>query len=128
MLTRLGPPLAIFLLAGPIVAGLAGTILPAFGYLPALGGTALTLAPIAELFAQPGIRMSVALSLGVGLATTAVSLAIVMLFVAGWSGTKIFSRVQHLVSPLLSVPHAAAAFGLAFLIAPSGMIARIALA
>ena len=125
MLIRLGPPLAIFLLAGPIVAGLAGTILPAFGYLPALGGTAPTLAPIAELFAQPGIRMSAALSLGVGLATTAVSLAIVMFFVAGWSGTKMFARVQHLVSPLLSVPHAAAAFGLAFLIAPSGMAARL---
>ena len=33
--------------------------------------------------------------------------------------------IQHLISPLLSVPHAAAAFGLAFLIAPSGMIARM---
>ena len=49
MLTRLGPPLTIFLLAGPILAGLTDTILPAFGYLPALGGTALTLAPLAEL-------------------------------------------------------------------------------
>jgi putative thiamine transport system permease protein len=125
MLTRLGPPLAILLLAGPVVAGLAGTLLPAFGYLPALGGTALTLGPAAALFAQPGIWMSVALSLAIGLATTAVSLAIVMLFVAGWAGTKSFSRIQHLVSPLLSVPHAAAAFGLAFLIAPSGMVARL---
>src|SRR5690606_3117025 len=49
----------------------------------------------------------------------------VMLFVAGWAGTRSFSRVQHLLSPLLSVPHTAAAFGLVFLIAPSGMIARV---
>ena len=36
-----------------------------------------------------------------------------------------FARIQHLISPLLSVPHAAAAFGLAFLIAPSGFLMRL---
>ena len=126
MLPRLGPPLAIAVLAGPILFGLAGTILPAFGYLPALGGTGFTLAHVEKLAVQPGIVMSGLISLAAGLVTTAVSLGMVMLFVAGWAGTRIFSRIQHLVSPLLSVPHAAAAFGLAFLIAPSGMIARIA--
>jgi putative thiamine transport system permease protein len=126
MLSRLGPPLAVAVLAGPILCGLAGTVLPAFGYLPALGGTGFTLAHVERLLAQPGILMSALISLAAGLITTAVSLCVVMLFVAGWAGTRIFSRIQHLVSPLLSVPHAAAAFGLAFLIAPSGMIARIA--
>ncbi|WP_394888756.1 ABC transporter permease [Mesorhizobium sp. AaZ16] len=125
MLSRLGPPLAVAVLAGPILFGLAGTILPAFGYLPALDGTGFTLAHIENLLAQPGILMSVLISLAAGLITTAVSLGVVMLFIAGWAGTRIFSRIQHLVSPLLSVPHAAAAFGLAFLIAPSGMIARM---
>lgn len=125
MLPRLGPPLAIALLAGPILLGLAGTMLPAFGYLPALGGTEFTLAPARQLLTEPGIWMSSIISLLSGLVTTAAALAIVMLFVAGWSGTRIFARVQHLISPLLSVPHAAAAFGLAFLIAPSGMIARL---
>lgn len=126
MLTRLGPPLAIFLLTGPILIGLAGTVLPAFGYLPALGGMEFTLTHVGELLAQPGIVSSSMISLFSGLITTAAALAAVMLFVAGWAGTGTFARVQHLVSPLLSVPHAAAAFGLAFLIAPSGMIARIA--
>jgi putative thiamine transport system permease protein len=126
VLSRLGPPLTVAILAGPILLGLAGTILPAFGYLPALGGTGFTLAHVEKLAVQPGIVMSGLISLAAGLVTTAVSLGMVMLFVAGWAGTRIFSRIQHLVSPLLSVPHAAAAFGLAFLIAPSGMIARIA--
>jgi putative thiamine transport system permease protein len=125
MLTRLGPPLAIALLAGPILFGLLGTLLPAFGYLPALGGTELTLAHMRNLFAQPGILTSSLVSLASGLATTAVSLAVVMFFVASSVGTRTFARIQHLISPLLSVPHAAAAFGLAFLIAPSGMIARM---
>ncbi|MBX3573416.1 MAG: ABC transporter permease [Mesorhizobium sp.] len=125
MLIRLGPPVAILLLAGPILAGLAGTVLPAFGYLPALGGTSFSLDAFRQLPAEPGIGRSVMLSLGVGLVATLVSVSVVALFLAGWSGTRTFARVQHLISPLLSVPHAAAAFGLAFLIAPSGMIARL---
>jgi putative thiamine transport system permease protein len=125
MLARLGPPLTVTVLAGPILLGLAGTLLPAFGFLPALGGTDFTLAYMEKLAVQPGIFISATISLAAGLVTTAVSLGVVMLFVAGWAGTRAFSRIQHLVSPLLSVPHAAAAFGLAFLIAPSGMIARM---
>ena len=125
MLTRLGLPLVTLLLAGPIVAGLLGTILPAFGYLPALGGVGFSLGHFRQLFDEPGIWSSAMISLGSGLATTAVSLGVVLFFVAAFAGTPLFRRIQHLISPLLSVPHAAAAFGLAFLIAPSGMIARI---
>ena len=124
MLTRFGPPLAIVLLAGPILLGIAGTLLPAFGYLPALGGETFTFEHFGRLLAEPGIGISVMLSFGAGIAATAISLTVVMFFVAGWAGTKSFQRIVHLISPLLSIPHAAAAFGLAFLIAPSGMIAR----
>ncbi len=125
MVSRLGPPLTLAVLAGPVLAGLAGTLLPAFGYLPALGGEALTLDPFRQLLAQPGIWHSALLSLTAGVATAAAALGIVMLFLAGWAGTPAFTRLQHLISPLLSVPHAAAAFGLAFLIAPSGIAARL---
>jgi putative thiamine transport system permease protein len=125
MLPRLGPPAAVLLLSGPILAGLAGTILPAFGYLPALGGEAFSLEPLRRLAATPGIGGSAMLSFQAGLASAALSLGVVMLFVAAWAGTSAFSRVQHLISPLLSVPHAAAAFGFAFLFAPSGLLARL---
>lgn len=124
MLARLGPPAAILLLSGPILAGLAGTMLPAFGYLPALGGETFSLDPLRALAAVPGIAGSALLSLKAGLVSAALSLCVVMLFVAAWAGTSAFSRVQHLISPLLSVPHAAAAFGFAFLIAPSGLLVR----
>ncbi|TWG91294.1 putative thiamine transport system permease protein [Mesorhizobium sp. J18] len=124
MLTRLAPSLAMLLLAGPILLGLTGTLLPAFGYLPALGGMHPTGEYLARLLQEPAIFHSALMSFAAGLITAAVSLTVVMLFVGGWAGTRLFSRVLHLVSPLLSVPHAAAAFGLAFLVAPSGMIAR----
>jgi putative thiamine transport system permease protein len=125
MLTRLGPPLAILLLTGPILAGLAGTLLPAFGYLPALGGTVFSLDAFRQLAAEPGLLQSARISLVTGLASAGLALLVVMSFAAAWVGTRAFARLQHLISPLLSAPHAAAAFGLAFLIAPSGMVARI---
>jgi putative thiamine transport system permease protein len=124
MLSRLGPPLTVLLLAGPVLAGLLGTLAPAFGYLPVLGGTAPTLDHFLELAAQPGVWRAAWTSLSTGLAASAASLAVVMLFLAGWAGSRLFRNLQHLVSPLLSVPHAAAAFGLVFLIAPSGLLVR----
>lgn len=118
------PALTLAALLGPVAAGLLGTLAPALGYMPALGGDALTLAAFSELLAWPGIGRASALSVGVGVAATALSLGIVMLITAGWSGTRPFRAVEKALSPLLSVPHAAAAFGLAFLVAPSGWIAR----
>jgi putative thiamine transport system permease protein len=119
------PTLTLALLAGPVLAGLAGTLLPAFGYLPAIGGDGFSLAPWRALAATPGIWRSVALGLGTGLAATAVAFAAVVLICAALQDTRGFRLVVRLISPLLSVPHAAAAFGLAFLIAPSGWVARL---
>jgi putative thiamine transport system permease protein len=118
------PLLTLGVMLGPVLAGLLGTLGPALGYMPALGGTGVSLGPFEQLFAWPGLPRAVALSLGVGVAATALSLALVTLICAGWAGTRTFGTVERLLSPLLSVPHAAAAFGLAFLIAPSGWIAR----
>ncbi|EKF44472.1 putative permease ABC transporter protein [Nitratireductor indicus C115] len=125
MLTRLGPVLAIGLLTLPVAFGLAGTVLPAFGYLPALGGKHFSLDPFAVLATEPALFASAGMSLVAGLGTALVSLTVVMLFTAAWVGTPAFRRMERLLSPLLSVPHAAAAFALAFLIAPSGLVARI---
>ncbi len=122
---RAAPFLAAMLLAGPIVAGLAGVLLPALGYMPALGGTAFGTAAWSGLFAEPGLWRSVLVSLLSGLVTTAVALGIVLLFLAGASGTRLYRWIVRLTSPLLAVPHAAAAFGFAFLIAPSGLLARL---
>lgn len=126
MMLRLAPVLIVTLLVAPILAGLAMALLPAFGYLPALGGEALSLAPWRALAAQPGIERSVAISLASGLVATALSLAVVLLYLAAATGSRLDRWIRRLVSPLLSIPHAAAAFGLAFLIAPSGLLARLA--
>jgi len=123
-LLRWAPALTLLAMLGPVAAGLLGTLLPALGYMPALGADVFGLRAVRELLAWPGLERAVALSVGVGFTATALSLAIVILVAAGWHGTRVFSVVERLLSPLLSVPHAAAAFGFAFLIAPSGWIAR----
>ncbi|NBB97712.1 MAG: ABC transporter permease [Alphaproteobacteria bacterium] len=111
-------------MALPVAAGLAGAVLPAFGFFPALGGTTVSLAPWRELLAWPGLGAAVRLSLVTGVGATVLSLAITLLIVAAWQGTRSFRAITSALAPLLSLPHAAAAFGLAFLIAPSGWVAR----
>lgn len=113
---RLLPPLTLGLMILPIVAGLAGTAIPAF---------ADGAAGFAKLFAWPGLPRAIGLSLGTGLASTAIALALTLLILAAFAGTPSFGRIRRGLAPLLSVPHAAAALGLAFLIAPSGWIARL---
>lgn len=118
------PALTVTALLLPVGAGLAGTLAPAFGWLPAAGVLDPGLQAFQALADWPGLPRAALVSLFAGLTSTALALAIVALIVAGWQGTRAFTLLQRLLSPLLSVPHAAAALGLAFLIAPSGWIAR----
>lgn len=122
---RFLPALTLLAMLGPVIAGLWGTALPAFGHLPAAGLTGPSLDPFRGLFGWAGLGAAVRLSVMTGLIATSVSLAIVVFITAGWSGTRSFRMLERMLSPLLSVPHAAAAFGLAFLIAPSGWVARL---
>ena len=124
-LLRVFPAAALILLVAPVAAGLAGLLLPLLGMGTFDAWPMPTLAPFRALVGMPGIFRSVLLSLATGLATTLVAYAVTMLFIAGWRGTRLFRVLERLLSPLLSVPHAAAAFGLAFLIAPSGFIVRL---
>ena len=118
--------LTVALLTLPLSFGLLGTALPAFGYLPALGGREFSLDPFVALLAVPGLKSSVLLSLASGFTATIVSVLVTAMFLAAFAGTRMLSRLQHALSPLLAIPHAAAAFGLAFLIAPSGYLVRLA--
>lgn len=124
-LLRFAPYLIFLLLVAPILMGLGMTLIPAFGYLPTVGGTHLSLAPWRALAEQPGLLESIGVSLITGVLTPALALMVVFLFLAHAAETCLDRWIRRLVSPLLSIPHAAAAFGLAFLIAPSGLLIRL---
>lgn len=123
---RAAPALTLLAFLGPIAGGLIFTILPAFGWLPALGGNEFSLAPWSRLFAAPGIGASIALTIGTGFAATLIAFAGAVLIVAALHDTRVFGRLHGLLAPLLATPHSSIAIGFAFLIAPSGWFARLA--
>jgi putative thiamine transport system permease protein len=108
----------------PVGAGLAGTLLPAFGYLPALGGTGFSLDPWRTLFGEPGVATSIGLTLATGFTATALSVVLAFGLCAHTYGRRWGRRIGALLAPLLATPHSALALGFAFLIAPSGWMAR----
>ncbi|SPH23682.1 Inner membrane ABC transporter permease protein YnjC [Defluviimonas aquaemixtae] len=109
----------------PILAGLAETTRAAFGILPAIGAETLSLDPWRRLFALPGFATSLSLTVWTGFAATLLSLVLAIGFAATLHDR--FGPVTggRLLSPFLATPHAAMAIGLAFVMAPSGWIARI---
>lgn len=121
---RLAPTVTVLVMVGPVGAGLLATLGPAFGILPGLADGGAGLGPWRRLFDMPGLGQGVALAAWTGFAATALAFLIAVLFCAAWHGTATFDRIMRGLSPLLSVPHVTVAFGLAFLIAPSGWLVR----
>ena len=122
---RYAPRVTVTLFLAPIAAGLLGTVLPAFGWLPAIGGRRFTLAPWSQLFSAPGIGDAIALTVGTGLVATVLSVVLVFGFCAQIHGRKPGRTGRGLMAPILAAPHAAMAIGVGFLIAPSGWVARL---
>ena len=119
------PATVMAALALPVFAGLLGTVAPAFGLMAVFGQAQPGWSVFAELLAWAGFWPALWLSLKVGLVATAMSLLVVVGLVAIWQGSRSFGLFRHALAPLLAVPHAAVAFGLAFLIAPSGWLVRL---
>lgn len=119
------PLCVLALLFLPIAGGLVGVVLPAFGWFPALGGRSLNLHTWQNLFAQTGLWTMVNLSLLTGLISAIIALIITALLLSALLDTKWLMRLQKILSPLLSVPHASVAIGVAFLFAPSGLFTRL---
>jgi putative thiamine transport system permease protein len=119
------PALTLAVFLAPVAAGLLGTLLPAFGFLPALGGTDISLEPWRRLLLAPELPSALRLTLTSGLVASVASVAIVIAFCAAAHGTRLFRALERLLAPLLAIPHAAVAIGLAFLLAPSGWLVRL---
>ncbi|SDB50384.1 ABC transporter permease [Bauldia litoralis] len=109
----------------PIAVGLWWTLLPAFGHLPAVAGSGVASSPWREVFAYPGLWTAAWLSAFTGVAATVLSLALSIGFCAVVHGRLGFRRAEAMLAPILASPHAAIAIGFAFVIAPSGWIARL---
>ncbi|MFZ4756991.1 MAG: ABC transporter permease [Burkholderiaceae bacterium] len=122
---RWAPALTVAVFALPIAAGLLGTLLPAFGVMPALGRTTPSWDAWRALVGYPGFAGSLAVTLATGVVATLLSVLLAIGIVAALHGRRLAARTGALIAPLMATPHAALAIGLAFLIAPSGWIARL---
>lgn len=121
----LSPALLMALLIIPVMGGLIGVLLPAFGYIPALDKMRFSLHGFSVLFNTPGFSKMVLLSLSSAFISTILALAITLLILACYFTSPWLARIQRLLGPILVIPHAAAAIAIGFLITPSGMISRL---
>ena len=126
--------LIVLAFSAPLAAGLLGTLLPALGLLPSLappnvsspsGSSASLGAGFAAILADPRALPAALLTLKSGIVATLLALALVLLTLVSVHGTRWWRLVTASLPPLLAVPHAAFAVGLAFLIAPSGWLVRL---
>src|SRR5262245_22441138 len=100
-LLRAAPALTVAAFLLPIGAGLAGTLLPAFGYLPAIGGHGLSVAPWQRLFAYPGFATSLTVTLLVGIVTSVLALALALGSCAWAYERPWWRRVGRALAPIL---------------------------
>ncbi len=109
----------------PILIGLAGTWLPALGYLPAIGAYDLNVSVFFTLFREPGFSSATFHTITTGLGATLIALGLSLLITIQIYGTSLWRLLERSLAVLLAMPHAAFAIGFGFLIAPSGWLVRI---
>ena len=119
------PGFTLLLFLTPILLGLLGTLLPSFGYFPALNANDFHLDVWQKLFNMPGLAESIRLSMTTGILATTLSFFLTCLFLAAFQHKNWFARLQAVLATLLAIPHLALAIGLVFVIAPSGWIVRL---
>ncbi|XQW83499.1 ABC transporter permease [Thalassotalea piscium] len=119
------PKFLLALLIVPVLGGLISVLLPAFGWAPALEQTSIGLDGFNALWQTAGLSKMITLSLSTGLISTLLAFVMTLMILAVFFNSHWLNYIQRLLSPILVIPHAAAAIAIGFLIAPSGMISRL---
>lgn len=115
----------VLLCIAPLFIGVAGLVLPAWGYYPALGFETFSWSTWQQLLAWPGLSRAVWLSLFSGLASTLLVMIITLTLLSLLWGNRLWRWVSLYIAPALALPHVAFAIGLGFLFSPSGWLVRI---
>ena len=115
-------PLALLL---PISVGLLGVLLPTFGFHPGLNETSFSLQAINALTGDPSFGQAIWTTLISGLGGAFLSVGAAFGFCASIYHTPWFKRLRAPLSAALALPHVSFAVGFAFLLAPSGFLARL---
>jgi putative thiamine transport system permease protein len=100
--------------------------LPIVAALPLAVWQGLDAAAWRALADDPQVPRALALSVATALASTALATALALLLVTQLHATPLWPRVVRALAPMLAIPHAAFAIGLALLVMPAGLVARLA--
>ena len=118
---------ALVVLGGLFLTGLGLTLLRSLHYAPALGQTRPDLAAYSAILTSPGFLKSLALSVWIATASTAIAaalgLASALLLRQTFPGRTLIS---FLVQLNLTIPHIVGAIGILYLFSQSGAFARLA--
>lgn len=109
----------------PMLPGLSGLVLAAFGINPVLNQWNWTLSGFAQLFSFPGISQSILMTINVSIMSTFLSVWISFSILKRWYQSTHWQKIESAIAPILALPHVAFAIGFAFLFTPSGFISRL---
>lgn len=109
----------------PVVAGALGALAGAFGVHPVLGGRLPGLDAFRAALRDPALPGAVRLTFVVGIGGSLLGLGLALAVVAGCRERALGRLMRRSLPAMLAAPHLAFAIGFAFLIGPSGWLARI---
>ncbi|MDA0147822.1 ABC transporter permease [Vibrio sp. LaRot3] len=116
----------IIVCIAPVAPGLIGVSLSSFGYIPPIGLEQLSLGAYSLVFDWSGVAQSIFLTLFSSIASTYLAALVCFAIIQQLWFSRHWRKVETMLSPLLALPHVAFAIGFAFLLAPTGVFARIA--
>ena len=109
----------------PLLPGLIGLFLSAFGFMPMLGHYHFSLAGFYQLAHWPGIFTSIEITLLITISSTLFSIILAFSILQSCWQHPWWNKLENLLAPILALPHVAIAIGLAFLLTPSGFVDRL---
>ena len=109
----------------PLLPGLGGLFLSAFGFIPMIDQYHFSLLGFYQLAHWPGIFKSIQITLLITLCSTLLSGMLAFSILQACWHHRWWNKLENLLAPILALPHVAIAIGLSFLLTPSGFIARL---
>jgi len=122
---RGGPASAQWLVPLLLAAPLALFALPLALALPMALLQAADAGAWRAFLADPQLPSALALSTASALVSTGLALAACLALITHLHGTPLWLRLSRALAPMLALPHAAFAIGLALLVMPAGLVARL---
>lgn len=119
------PIIASALFVLPILFGLLGTWLPAFGFLPSINSVTFSLEAFDQLYQHPSTSTSLKVTLQSAFISTCFAFVISQWLSVQLYSTRAWRWLTQSIAPLLALPHLAFGVGFAFIISPSGWLVRM---